>query len=32
MLSLFWDAELCGLVEVYICFEGYSCLHHQGDP
>jgi hypothetical protein len=28
--TVFWDVELCSLVEVYRRFRGACCLHHQG--
>jgi hypothetical protein len=26
-----WVVATCSLVEVYLCFRGAYCLHHQGD-
>jgi hypothetical protein len=28
-MSVFWAVALCSLVEVYQCFRGACCLHHQ---
>jgi hypothetical protein len=31
-VAVFWDAVLsCNLVEVYRCFKGAYCLHHQDE-
>jgi hypothetical protein len=30
-MTVFWDIALSSLVEVYLCFRGAYCLHHQGD-
>jgi hypothetical protein len=30
-MAVFWVVMLCSLVEVYQCFGGPCCLHHQGD-
>jgi hypothetical protein len=29
--AVFWVVAPCSLVEVYQCFRGPCCLHHQGD-
>jgi hypothetical protein len=29
-MTVFWDVVLCSVVEVYYCFRGAYCLHHQG--
>jgi hypothetical protein len=29
--AAFWAIVPCSLVEVYLCFIGACCLHHQGD-
>jgi hypothetical protein len=29
-MAMFWVEVPCGLVEVYCCFKGISCLHYQG--
>jgi hypothetical protein len=31
-MAVFLVAALCCLVEVYQCFKGPCCLHHQGNP
>jgi hypothetical protein len=28
-MAVFWVVALCSLVEVYQCFRGACCLHHQ---
>jgi hypothetical protein len=28
-MTVFWNVALCSLVEVYRCFRGACCLHHQ---
>jgi hypothetical protein len=28
-LTAFWDIASCNLEEVYCCFRGAYCLHHQ---
>jgi hypothetical protein len=30
-MAVFWVVAPCNLVEVYQCFRGTCCLHHQGD-
>jgi hypothetical protein len=30
-MPVFWVAAPCSLVELYQCFRGTCCLHHQGD-
>jgi hypothetical protein len=30
-MSVVWDDSPCSLVEVYGCFKGDYCFHHQGD-
>jgi hypothetical protein len=30
-MAVFWVVAPCRLVEVYQCFRGACCLHHQGD-
>jgi hypothetical protein len=30
-MAVFWVVAPCSLVEVYQCFRGPCCLHHQGD-
>jgi hypothetical protein len=30
-MAVFWVVEPRSLVEVYQCFRGPCCLHHQGD-
>jgi hypothetical protein len=30
-MAVFKVVALCSLVEVYQCFRGACCLHHQGD-
>jgi hypothetical protein len=30
-MAVFWVAAPCSLEEVYQCFRGPCCLHHQGD-
>jgi hypothetical protein len=30
-MAVFWVVVPCSLVEVYQCFRGPCCLHHQGD-
>jgi hypothetical protein len=30
-IAVFWVVAPCSLVEVYQCFRGPCCLHHQGD-
>jgi hypothetical protein len=30
-MTVFWDVAPCSLVEVYRCFRGACCLHHDGD-
>jgi hypothetical protein len=30
-MTVLWDVAPCSLVEVYWCFKGAYCLHHQGD-
>jgi hypothetical protein len=30
-MAVFWVVEPCSLVEVYQCFRGPCCRHHQGD-
>jgi hypothetical protein len=30
-MTVFWDAVLCSLVEVYQRFRDAYCLHHQDD-
>jgi hypothetical protein len=30
-MAVFWVVALCSLVEIYHCFRGICCLHHQGD-
>jgi hypothetical protein len=30
-IVVFWVVAPCSLVEVYQCFRGPCCLHHQGD-
>jgi hypothetical protein len=29
-IAVFWVIATCSLVEVYHCFRGICCLHHQG--
>jgi hypothetical protein len=29
-VAVFWVVALCGLVQVFQCFRGLYCLHHQG--
>jgi hypothetical protein len=29
-MAVFWVVAPCSLVEVYQCFRGPCCLHHQG--
>jgi hypothetical protein len=31
-MAVFWVVALCSLVQVYHCFRGTCCPHHQGDP
>jgi hypothetical protein len=31
MIADFWDVEPCNLIEVYECFGGVCCRHHQGE-
>jgi hypothetical protein len=28
--DVFWDVAPCSLLEIYLCFRGAYCLHHQG--
>jgi hypothetical protein len=30
-MAVFWVVAPCSLVEVYQCFRGACCLHHQGN-
>jgi hypothetical protein len=30
-MDVFWVVALCSQAEVYHCFRGPFCLHHQGD-
>jgi hypothetical protein len=30
-MAVFWVAAPCSVVEIYCCFRGACCLHHQGD-
>jgi hypothetical protein len=30
-MDVFWAVAPCSLIEVYQCFRGPCCLHHQGD-
>jgi hypothetical protein len=30
-VAVVWFVAPCSLVEVYRCFRGACCLHHQGD-
>jgi hypothetical protein len=30
-MNVFWDVVPCGPVQVYWCFGGACCLHHQDD-
>jgi hypothetical protein len=30
-ITVFWAIAMCSLVEVYQCFRGSFCLHHQGN-
>jgi hypothetical protein len=30
-MTVFWDVALSDLVEVYQCFRGACCRHHQGN-
>jgi hypothetical protein len=30
-MTAFWDVAPCSIAEVYRCFIGAYCLHHQGD-
>jgi hypothetical protein len=30
-MAIFWVVTVCSLVEVYQCFRGTCCLHHQAD-
>jgi hypothetical protein len=30
-MAVFWFVAQCGWVEVYLCFKGASCFHHQRD-
>jgi hypothetical protein len=30
-MAVFWVVAPCSMIEVYRCFRGACCLHHQGE-
>jgi hypothetical protein len=30
-MAVFWDVAPCSSVQIYRCYRGACCFHHQGD-